>query len=54
MKLFLDKNLGGYALTVNKDAAKKHVLTDYYPDAGKVEDSDETDNKKVLDAYQNR
>jgi len=54
MKLFRDQKGGGYAVQINKDAAKKHMLTEYYPEAGKVEDSESLDDNKVLDAYKKR
>lgn len=55
MKMFLDKS-NGYALQVNRDASKKHLLTEYkeYRDAGKAEEGEEIDHSKVLDAYKKK
>jgi len=53
MKLFKDST-GSYAVTVNKDAAKQHVLSEYYENAGKTEGSEELDQSKVLDAFKNQ
>ena len=54
MKLFKDNASGAYSVQINKDAAKRHALTEYYPQAGKVEGQDDLDNGQVLDAYKKR
>jgi len=50
MKLFKDST-GAYTLKVNKDASKKHVLSEYYPEAGKIEDTEQLDQAKILDEF---
>jgi len=50
MKLFKDST-GAYTLKVNKDATKKHVLSEYYKEAGKIEDSESLDQGKILDEF---
>jgi len=54
MKLFKDKASGSYSVQVNNDSGRKHNLTEFYAEAGKVEGSEETNNEKVLDAYKNK
>lgn len=54
MKLFKDKATSSYSVQVNKDAGTKYELNEFYPEAGKVEGSEELDNRKVLDAYQKK
>lgn len=54
MKLFKDKASGSYAVQVNKDSGRRHDLTTYYPEAGKVEGEDTVNQDKVLDAYKNK
>jgi hypothetical protein len=56
MRLFLD-NEQGYAIQVNKDAGRTHVLSEIYPKAGTTTDDEgkeSFDNNKVLDHYKSR
>jgi len=50
----LTKDSKGYMLQVNNDAARKHLLTDIYPSAGKKDGVDAVNHTEILTHYKDR